>query len=92
MIVFFGPAGAGKSTLAKKIAANYKMTYLDTGALGPRHLARQLQGIVFKDDPEDARKLAAYIDVAARDRARDSALWKEFYQAASAGLARNGGK
>ena len=32
-IAIDGPAGAGKSTLAKKIAANYKMTYLDTGAM-----------------------------------------------------------
>jgi len=32
-IAIDGPAGAGKSTLAKKIAANYNMTYLDTGAM-----------------------------------------------------------
>lgn len=32
-IAIDGPAGAGKSTLAKKIAATYKMTYLDTGAM-----------------------------------------------------------
>lgn len=32
-IAIDGPAGAGKSTLAKKIAAAYKMTYLDTGAM-----------------------------------------------------------
>lgn len=71
-------------------AAMLDATYLDMGPLSPRHLARQLQGVVFKDDPEDARKLAAYIDVAAHDRARKSALWKEFYEAAQAGLARDG--
>jgi len=32
-IAIDGPAGAGKSTLAKKIATTYKMTYLDTGAM-----------------------------------------------------------
>ncbi|WP_373483779.1 (d)CMP kinase [Acetobacterium sp.] len=32
-IAIDGPAGAGKSTLAKKIAVTYKMTYLDTGAM-----------------------------------------------------------
>jgi cytidylate kinase len=32
-IAIDGPAGAGKSTLAKKIAATYNMTYLDTGAM-----------------------------------------------------------
>jgi cytidylate kinase len=32
-IAIDGPAGAGKSTIAKKIAAAYQMTYLDTGAM-----------------------------------------------------------
>jgi len=32
-IAIDGPAGAGKSTIAKKIATTYKMTYLDTGAM-----------------------------------------------------------
>ncbi|MDO9492077.1 (d)CMP kinase [Acetobacterium sp.] len=32
-IAIDGPAGAGKSTIAKKIAATYRMTYLDTGAM-----------------------------------------------------------
>lgn len=32
-IAIDGPAGAGKSTIAKKIAAAYHMTYLDTGAM-----------------------------------------------------------
>jgi cytidylate kinase len=32
-IAIDGPAGAGKSTLAKKIAVAYNMTYLDTGAM-----------------------------------------------------------
>ena len=49
-------------------------------------LARQLQGVVFKDDPEDARKLASYIDLVARDRARKSPVWKDFYDAAKAAL------
>jgi len=32
-IAIDGPAGAGKSTIAKKLAAVYGMTYLDTGAM-----------------------------------------------------------
>jgi len=32
-IAIDGPAGAGKSTIAKKLAAIYGMTYLDTGAM-----------------------------------------------------------
>jgi len=69
-------------------AALLDATYLDRGPLGGRHLARQLQGVVFKDDPEDARKLRAYVDLVARDRARRSPHWKEFFQAAQAALAR----
>ncbi len=32
-IAIDGPAGAGKSTIAKKIAAHYGVTYVDTGAM-----------------------------------------------------------
>lgn len=73
-------------------AAMLDATYLDTGPLAPRHLARQLQGVVFKDDPEDARKLAAYVDMAVRDRARDSGIWQDFYRSARAGLERGSGE
>ena len=69
-------------------AAMLDATYLDQGPLNGRHLARQLQGVVFKDDPEDARKLRSYVDLVARDRARHSPHWKEFFQAAQAGLAK----
>lgn len=69
-------------------AAMLDATYLDPGPLGPRHLARQMQGAVFKDDPDDARKLAAYVDIVVRDRARKSPLWDEFLIAAQQGLSR----
>ncbi len=67
-------------------AATLDAAYLDTGPVSGRHLARQLQGVVFKDDPEDARKLATYVDVVARDRARGNRLWADFYKAAQAAL------
>lgn len=67
-------------------AAMLDATYLDAGPISGRHLARQLQGVVFKDDPEDARKLGSYIDLVARDRARKSPVWKDFYDAAAAAL------
>ena len=65
-------------------AALLEATYLGTGTADGGHVARQLGGVVFKDDPEDARKLRAYIDHIARPRARSSRLWKEFHQAAKA--------
>lgn len=72
-------------------AALLDATYLDQGALGGAHLARQLLGVVFKGDADDARKLRAYVDVVARERAGKSALWREFYRAASAALAKASG-
>ena len=33
IIAVDGPAGAGKSTIAKIVAAKYGLTYLDTGAM-----------------------------------------------------------
>lgn len=69
-------------------AAMLDATYLDQGPLTGAHLARQLQGVVFKDDAEDARKLGAYVDLVARDRARKSKAWKSFFYAAQKGLAR----
>ena len=67
-------------------AAMLDATYLDQGAVAGRHLARQLQGVVFKDDPEDARKFRSYIDIVARDRAGKSAIWRDFFKAAQAAM------
>jgi MoxR-like ATPase len=72
-------------------AALLDATYLDQGTLGGTHLARQLQGVVFKGDAEDARKFRAYVDVVARDRAVKSPVWRDFYKAASAAIARSTG-
>ena len=51
-IAIDGPAGAGKSTIAKKIAATYKMTYLDTGAMYRciAHCVLNQQGDRFDDN------------------------------------------
>ena len=69
-------------------AATLDATYLDGGTVAGGHIARQLQGVVFKDEPEDARKLRSYIDLVARDRARKSMVWKDFFNAAQKALAR----
>jgi len=62
--------------------------YLDGGTLSGRHIARQLSGVVFKDDQEDARKLRAYIDHIAKVRAKKSKAWKAFYTTAKSDLNR----
>lgn len=71
-------------------AALLDATYLNPGPLGGQHIAAQVQGVVFKDDPEDARKFRAYVDVVARDRGGRSPLWRDFHRAAASALAKSG--
>jgi cytidylate kinase len=56
-IAIDGPAGAGKSTIAKKIAAAYKLTYLDTGAMYRciAHNVLNQKGDFFDDEKEIIR-------------------------------------
>lgn len=63
-------------------AALLEASYLDQGPIGGGHLARQMQGVVLKDNPTDGRKFKAYIDHVAKDRASHSKHWKAFYRAA----------
>ncbi len=67
-------------------AAALEAAYLDDGTLTAGHVARQLGGTVFKDDPEDARKLRAYVDQIAKPRARGSRIWAAFYKSAKESL------
>jgi MoxR-like ATPase len=63
-------------------AAALEAVYLDGGRASPAHIARQIQGIVLKDNPEDGKKLRAYVEHIAKERSAASAPWKEFYAAA----------
>lgn len=63
-------------------AAALEAVYLDDGTIKGGHVARQLQGVVLKDSPDDGKKLRAYVDHIARERAGKSAVWKDFYQTA----------
>ncbi|WP_108820591.1 ATP-binding protein [Pseudovibrio sp. Alg231-02] len=63
-------------------AAILAATYLDGGAVTGAQVARQLRGVAFKDDPEDARKLRAYTNHIAKERARGSRAWAAFHKAA----------
>lgn len=65
-------------------AAALEAAYLDDGKLSGAHVARQLQGVVLKDSPEDGKRLRAYVDHIAKERAGRSGAWKDFYQAARA--------
>lgn len=67
-------------------AAVLEAAYLGDGNLTAGHIARQLGGVVFKDDPEDARKLRAYVDQIAKPRSRSSKAWSSFYSSAKDAL------
>lgn len=63
-------------------AAALEAVYLDDGRIGGGHVARQIQGVVLKDSADDGKKLRAYVDHIAKERAGRSGVWKEFYTAA----------
>jgi len=63
-------------------AALLDATYLDGRPVSAGHVARQIRGTVFKDDPEDARKLRAYVDHVAKARAKGNRAWTDFFDAA----------
>lgn len=54
--------------------------YFGKGKAGGEHVTRQIVGTVFKDDPEDSRKLAHYMEVVAKVRSKRGGAWKGFYQ------------
>ena len=68
VIAIDGPAGSGKSTVARAVAARLGMDYLDTGAM---YRAVAFTAIRRRVDPEDAEqvaKLAVALDLAVSDR------------------------
>src|SRR5690606_19594547 len=50
-------------------AAALEAVYLDNGKLSAAHIARQLQGVVLKDSPDDGKRLRAYVDHIVKERA-----------------------
>ncbi len=58
IIAIDGPAGAGKGTLARRIAQNYDLAYLDTGALYRAVGVQVLDAGGDPSDPETATKAA----------------------------------
>ena len=63
-------------------AAALEAVFLGDGKVGGGHIARQIQGVVLKDDAEDGRKFRSYIDHIVKERARRSGSWSGFYEAA----------
>jgi len=63
-------------------AAALEAAFLDDGHLSGAHVARQIQGVILKDSPEDGKRFRAYVDHIVKERAGRSGAWKDFYQAA----------
>ncbi|MES9991271.1 MAG: AAA family ATPase [Candidatus Thiodiazotropha sp.] len=67
-------------------AAALDALYLDGSKVSTSHVARQIRGVVFKDDLEDARRFRAYVDQIAKVRMKKSKAWSEFYKTAKKDL------
>jgi len=67
-------------------AAALDARYLDGTTISASHVARQLRGVVFKDDLEDARRFRSYVDQIAKARMKRNKAWSEFYKAAKKDL------
>ncbi|RZF60531.1 AAA family ATPase [Sphingomonas populi] len=65
-------------------AAALEAAFLDNGKLTGAHLARQIQGVIIKDEPEDGKRFKAYLDHVVKERSARSGPWRDFYQAARA--------
>lgn len=55
--------------------------YLGDGILSAGAVARQLIGVVLKDNVDDIKRMRYYIDNVARERAKASPEWKAFFEA-----------
>lgn len=67
-------------------AAALDAKYLEGVPVSAEHLARQIRGVVFKDDPEDARRFRAYVEQIAKVRSKRNKAWSTFYKAAKQDL------
>lgn len=65
-------------------AAALDAAYLGNGRIDGGHVARQIQGVILKDAPEDGKRFRAYVDHIVKERAGRTGAWRDFYQAARA--------
>jgi hypothetical protein len=65
-------------------AAALDAVYFGDGKVGGGHVARQLGGVVLKDNADDVRKLRAYVDHVVKERSRRSKAWSDMLAALKA--------
>ena len=63
VIAIDGPAGAGKSTVAQKVASRLGLTYVDSGATYRAMAFKVLQSGISPDDPRSVAELVAQTDI-----------------------------
>jgi cytidylate kinase len=63
VIAIDGPAGAGKSTVAQKVAARLGLTYVDSGATYRATALKVLQSGIAPDDAQAVARLIAQTDI-----------------------------
>jgi cytidylate kinase len=63
VIAIDGPAGAGKSTVAQKVAARLGLTYVDSGATYRAAALKVLQSGISPDDEQAVTRLIAETDI-----------------------------
>jgi cytidylate kinase len=68
VIAIDGPAGSGKSTVARALAARLGLDYLDTGAMYRSVAFAAIQRGVDPDDDDAVGALAASVDIAVGDK------------------------
>ena len=62
-IAIDGPAGAGKSTIAKKLAAKMNYIYVDTGAMYRAMAVYFSQNKINPDDEEAINRAVEHVDI-----------------------------
>ncbi|MDD4357855.1 MAG: (d)CMP kinase [Smithellaceae bacterium] len=70
VITIDGPAGAGKSTVSKALAARLKFIYLDTGALYRALAYKALKCRIDVNDPDKLGQLCSNTDVILKNKNR----------------------
>jgi cytidylate kinase len=68
VIAIDGPAGSGKSTVAKRVAARLGLPYLDTGAMYRSVAFACIQRGIDPDDAEVVARLARDVDIDVGDK------------------------
>ncbi|MDR2011699.1 MAG: AAA family ATPase [Rhodanobacter sp.] len=63
-------------------AAALQASHFGNGKLSAREIASQMQGVILKDNQDDAKRARHYFDTVVRERGKRDAQWKEFHDAA----------